>query len=247
MSARFLTALPVFNEVGSVSVVLDEVAQYSDDILVVDDGSTDGTLSVLRQRQDIALVQHSRNRGYGAALMTAFEYAANHQYDLIVTIDCDGQHEPQRIRQFIAASDKTGADIVSGSRYRRAFDDSTLAPAQRMRINLEVTRLLNQKLGYELTDAFCGFKAYRVAAIKKLRLNETGYAMPLQLWVQAWCHRLTVVELAVPLIYLDASRSFGETLDDPQTRMKYYRQVLADSLAALGDECPQLRHGKHLG
>ncbi|MBT4012265.1 MAG: glycosyltransferase family 2 protein, partial [Planctomycetaceae bacterium] len=93
-SPRFLTALPVFNEVQYVNEVLDLVKQYSDDILVVDDGSTDGTTEQLQKRDDVRIVTHTENQGYGAALRTAFEYALEHDFEIIVAIDCDGQHEP---------------------------------------------------------------------------------------------------------------------------------------------------------
>src|SRR5688572_2318841 len=72
---RFLTALPVFNEVGHVRAVLDEVRRYSPEILVVDDGSTDGTSELLDQMDGLHLVRHEKNRGYGAALRSAFEFA----------------------------------------------------------------------------------------------------------------------------------------------------------------------------
>lgn len=247
MDSRFLTALPVFNEVKSVCQVLDEVAQYSDDILVVDDGSTDGTLELLRQRKDIILLEHKANRGYGGALISAFDYAVEHDYEVVVTIDCDGQHEPQRIRQFVSAVASTGADIISGSRYLKSFSGDAIPPEERRAINVKVTRLLNERLGYKLTDAFCGFKAYRVDSVSKLSIKETGYAMPLELWVQAWCHELKVVELAVPLIYLDEERSFGSNLNDPETRLKYYHEVLARSFEALPADCPNRRHGEQVG
>ena len=247
MSSRFLTALPVFNEVNSVSQVLDEVAHYSDDILIVDDGSTDGTLELLRKRKDIILIEHQENKGYGGALITAFKYAIENGYEVLVTIDCDGQHEPQRIRQFVAKSATTNADIVSGSRYLKSFDDNTLPPEDRRQINVDITKLLNKKLGYNLSDAFCGFKAYRVEAISRLQLTENGYAMPLELWVQAWCHGLTVVELPVPLIYLDEDRSFGDNLDDPQVRLNYYNCVLARSFAELPSDCPKKKQGERVG
>ena len=68
-------------------------------MLVVDDGSTDGTPDRLAARQDIKSIRHAENRGYGAALKSAFDYAIHFHYDVLVTIDCDGQHEPQRIRR----------------------------------------------------------------------------------------------------------------------------------------------------
>ncbi|HEV2968872.1 MAG TPA: glycosyltransferase family 2 protein [Pirellulales bacterium] len=231
MSSHFLTALPVFNEVGHVAAVLDEVLRYSRDVLVVDDGSTDGTSELLAARHDVRRVTHEVNRGYGAALRSAFDYTLAHGYEVLVTIDCDGQHTPQRIPLFVAAA--RDADIVSGSRYLERFDGDSLAPADRRRINLQVTAELNRRLGLNLTDAFCGFKAYRSSALEALDIKEPGYAMPLELWVQAAHARLKIVELPVPLIYLEEERSFGGSLDDARKRLQYYHEIIDRSLTAI--------------
>lgn len=241
MTHRLLTALPVFNEVRTVNGVLDEVKQYCEDVLVVDDGSSDGSSEILERRSDIFLVRHPQNRGYGAALITAFQYAIEHNYDLLVTIDCDGQHQPKRIREFAEAIVTSGVDIVSGSRYFKTFDDDSLPPIERRRINETITQVIHEQLGFELTDAFCGFKAYRVSALKQMTITETGYAMPLELWVQAACAELTVMELPVPLIYLDPNRTFGGQLDHADTRLKYYLQVLNRAIAALPSDCEKYR------
>jgi dolichol-phosphate mannosyltransferase len=87
-------------------------------------------------------------------------------------------------------------------------------------------------LGLQLTDAFCGFKAYRVPSLSRLRLTEDGYAMPLELWVQAVAAGLRIIEIPVPLIYLDESRSFGGSLDNGEIRLRHYREVLQGSLRA---------------
>lgn len=230
MPTRALTALPVFNEVRYVNSVLDQVRTYSEHVLVVDDGSSDGTAELLAARDDILLVTHPVNRGYGAALRTAFQTAISRRFDVLVTIDCDGQHEPQRIPEFVTACQDV--DIVSGSRYLELFPGDSLPPAERRWINQQITETLNQQLGLQLTDAFCGFKAYRVEALRRLRLTEDGYAMPLELWVQAVTKGLTIRELAVPLIYLDENRSFGGNLDNARTRLEYYRSVLRRSTEA---------------
>jgi dolichol-phosphate mannosyltransferase len=228
---RLLTALPVYNEAAHLNRVLDEVVQHADDVLVVDDGSTDGTAELLAARTDVRVVTHSPNRGYGAALHTAFCYAQKHGYDVLVTIDCDGQHEPQRVRTLAAACE--GFDVASGSRYLDLdLDPTGEAPADRRHINQTITKELNERLGLSLTDAFCGFKAYRVAALAPLRLMETGYAMPLEWWVQAAHHGLSIREVAVPLIYLDEKRSFGGSLDDAERRLRHYREVIDRAIAA---------------
>jgi dolichol-phosphate mannosyltransferase len=241
MTKKSLTALPVFNEVHSVDEVLDEVTKHSEYVLVIDDGSTDGTAERLAKRDDIILLQHDENRGYGSALVSAFNYAIENDFEILVTVDCDGQHEPQRIKQFVTTCRNTGADIVSGSRYLKAFDNDSPAPEQRRKINLTITAFINEKLGFGITDAFCGFKAYRVEALKQLEITESGYAMPLELWVQASCKKLSVIEVAVPLIYLDESRSFGGELDDGSVRLNYYYEVLNRSFEALPSDCEKLR------
>ena len=221
---NWLAALPVFNEVNYVDEVLDEVVRYAANILVVDDGSTDGTSQILARRDDIQVIRHPSNRGYGAALISAFEHMIDQQYDGIVTLDCDGQHQPCRIPEFIHSAES--ADIVSGSRYLQRYEGDDAPPQERMQINRMITRELNQRLGFELTDAFCGFKAYRTSALREMRITDPGYAMPLQLWVEAAAAELRVIEIPVPLIYLDLERSFGGSLDQAATRLKYYHKVL---------------------
>ena len=229
MSKRALTALPVYNEVDHVTRVLDEAVRYSDQVLAVDDGSTDGTSDLLAERDDIVRIVHTENRGYGASLKSAFDYAVDHRYEVLVTIDCDGQHQPRLIPQFVEACRE--ADVVSGSRYLRAFPGDNSPPAERRSVNRLITDHINRLLGLDLTDAFCGFKAYRVGALEQIEVTDTGYAMPLEFWVKAAKLGLRIIELPVPLIYLDESRSFGGSMDDVNTRLAVYKQVLDRSLA----------------
>ncbi len=244
---RVLTALPVYNEANHVNGVLDEVLRYSEHVLVVNDGSTDGTTELLQQRHDVQVVNHVVNKGYGAGLRTAFEYAVQHGYDYLVTIDCDGQHQPRLIPEFVRvlageptlelpftpadAHDCRPIDVVSGSRYLKAFAGDALPPVERRRINVQITEELNASLGFHLTDTFCGFKGYRVAALRRIVVEEPGYAMPLEFWVRAAHAGLRVEELPVPLIYLDEKRSFGGALDDAGKRLAYYHQIIDHTLA----------------
>ncbi|MBW3541487.1 MAG: glycosyltransferase family 2 protein [Planctomycetes bacterium] len=255
---RILTALPVYNEARHVEAVLDEVRRYAGEILVVDDGSSDATPVILSRQSDLRIVTHEHNRGYGAALQSAFAVAQDEDFDVLVTIDCDGQHEPRLIPELAArvfpataAPPRKGDsrlendegdgplcwaepfDIVSGSRYLKQFDGDSLPPEDRRRINATITARLNELLGLNLTDAFCGFKAYRVDALSRLNITEDGYGMPLELWIQAAAAGFRMVEFPVPLVYLEEERSFGGSLDDARRRMAYYEDVMQRACAAL--------------
>ena len=153
-------------------------------------------------------------------------------------MDCDGQHEPSRIPVLLEAIHDV--DIVSGSRYLRDFRQNSLAPEDRRRINQTITCELNKQFGLNLTDAFCGFKAYRVSALARIAITENGWGMPLQFWVQAALAGLRIKEVAVPRVYLDPNRAFGGMLNDADARLDYYRRVIADTLQeARPVACPE--------
>jgi len=237
MYERTLTALPVYNEANHVPDVLNQVLQHADDVLVVNDGSTDGTSAALAAFEDRVHVEtHSVNRGYGAALKTAFDYAVRYGYDVLVTIDCDGQHQPQLISEIaqLVGDPANPVDMVSGSRYLQPTAQIGVAPEDRRRINMQITRCLNEQLGFNITDAFCGFKAYRVSSLADLDITDHGYAMPLQLWVQAADLNWKISEFPTPLVYLDEDRSFGGSLDDAAVRLAHYRSVLNAELSRRG-------------
>jgi dolichol-phosphate mannosyltransferase len=222
----YLTAIPIFNEERHLEGVLREVRRYSPNILIINDGSTDHTADLLAAQKDLTVITHPTNRGYGAALISAFDHVKQHpEFDVLVTMDCDGQHEPARIAVLLEAMDD--ADIVSGSRYLRDFHQDTEAPQDRRRINFQITKELNARHGLHLTDAFCGFKAYRRDAISKLNVTETGWGMPLQLWVQAARLGLRIKEIGVPRLYVDPNRSFGGVYDHADERLAYYHRVIA--------------------
>lgn len=225
-SARTCVVMPVYNEAPTVASVLDAVRAVFDGwIVVIDDGSTDDTAAIVRRRDDVILIQHEVNGGYGAALAQGFRTAIDLGANTVISMDVDGQHEPRHIAEFCAEIEACGADVVSGSRYLPGSGSTGEAPPNRRAINHQVTEMINDVTGWGLTDAFCGFKAYRAEALERVRIDEPGYAMPLEFWARAWRAGLTVCEMPVERIYCDHDRSFGHDLDDPETRMSYYLRV----------------------
>ncbi len=236
---RLLIAIPVFNERKYVEAVLDRVKRFHPEILVIDDGSTDGTVDYLKTREDIQLICHPENRGYGQSLIDAFKHADARGYDWVITMDCDEQHEPEMIAEFIRQIEMDDADIISGSRYLRTRHDDDLPPGDRRSINATITTLLNDLFQLELTDSFCGFKAHRISAMRRLCLDIPGYAFPMQLWPQAWAAGLRVREIPVRLIYNDPTRHFGGMLDDAAHRLEHYLSVLRSEQQRIA-ECVEL-------
>ncbi len=231
---KTLLAIPVYNEQDYVTTVINEVRAYTSDILVIDDGSTDNTPALLAQLP-VDVIRHAHNGGYGRSIRDAFRWSQCYAYDWLITMDCDEQHEPASLPDFYRAIEEDDAEIISGSRYLDPELCGDPPPADRRAINQQVTEMVNCRLGLEITDAFCGFKAYRVSALKSLELNEDGYAMPLQFWVQAAANGLRVKEVPIRLIYNDPTRSFGGPLDDAQHRLAHYKQVFDRECAKVDD------------
>jgi glycosyltransferase involved in cell wall biosynthesis len=224
---RSVVFIPVYNEEAHLNGLLGRLREvYQGDVLFVDDGSCDRSGEILESLQDARtrVIRQPDNRGYGATLIRGFREAQLAGYEHLVTMDSDGQHRPDWVPEFLHSAKDW--DVVSGSRYLAESESLGSVPADRHRINRTITALLNEVTGFGLTDAFCGFKAYRVAALADLQLQESGYSMPLQFWIQAKALGLRVTERAVSRIYDDPNRRFGGDLDDPERRLAYYLETI---------------------
>ena len=224
-NSRVLLSIPVYNESKHIDRVLSEVRQYAEHVLVIDDGSTDETPNLLA-RHSVEVIRHAENRGYGRSMQDMFRWARFDGFDWLITMDCDEQHEPQSIPAFMAMINEDTSDVISGSRYLNPEMRTDEPPAERRRINQHLTDTLNARLGLEITDAFCGFKAYRVKPLAELSLDIDGYDFPMQFWVQAVANGLRISEIPIRLIYNDPSRTFGGPLDDSTNRLAVYEATL---------------------
>lgn len=229
-----LLIIPLYNEEKTITQVVKTVQKYFlGNILIINDGSTDNSIEKIKKCQcilrNINILSHQKNEGYGQALIDGFSQALTHDYNYAITMDCDLQHEPSHIPELLAEIKKY--DIVSGSRYLEESYNNSTPPKDRLKINHIITNKINAITGYKLTDAFCGFKAYRMSVLKNMNLSEKGYGFPLQFWIQVFKNKLSVKELPISRIYLNLDRTFGNDLDNPDLRLKYYEKILEKEIA----------------
>ncbi len=247
---RILVAVPVYNEQQYLQRVIEKIIRFADHVLVIDDGSTDYTPMLLAM-QPVDVVRHRENLGYGRSIRDAFTWAQSFGYDWLITMDCDEQHEPESLPAFYEAIKADDADVISGSRYMCRTRCGDPPPEDRRKINAHITGMVNDRLGLSITDAFCGFKAYRVSTLRDLKLDVDGYAIPLQAWVQHAAYGHRVREVPIRLIYNDPNRSFGGPLDNPTSRLAHYEMVFDSELARHAERLPKAAvmtsNGTHTG
>ncbi len=170
-----IVAVPAYNEAESIEQVVSEASLYADTVLVVDDGSVDETADRARAAGAM-VVEHERNKGYGAALKTVFAEAKRRNAGHLVVIDGDGQHDAADIPRLIEQQETEGTDITIGSRF---LNGATHAIPPYRRLGLAaINSLTNLSMGTagthsRILDTQCGFRAYNKQAIDTLATDET--------------------------------------------------------------------------
>lgn len=155
---KVIVTLTAFNEGRNVGEIISKIKQQEYDCLLVDDGSQDDTLKIAKSLGAWVL-KHPVNLGQGYAVLTSFKVALMQDCDIIIEMDADGQHNPYEIPLFIDKFKKTAADIVVGSRILGSNHPN--APFFRKTFLPYFTGVINLLTGYSMTDALCGFRAFR--------------------------------------------------------------------------------------
>ncbi len=218
--------IPVYNEKDYVEEVVNEVLELkikNKKVYIVDDGSDEETKEVLRKFKGVEIITHRKNMGYGAAIISGFKRSVLENFDYIVTIDADKQHIPSRIPEFLKYI--RYYDIVSGSRYMKGAKCLTPPPEDRKYVNFLIQRVIFYLTKLKITDAFCGFKAYKREFIQDIKFKEKGYAFPLEMWYYVYKKKARLKELPCELFY-PQKKDFPENIMDKEKRIIYYKSVL---------------------
>lgn len=196
INMKSIVIIPALNEEAAIGDVVRTSKRYVDDVLVIDDGSSDRT-SQIAEDAGARLIKHPINLGKGVSLRDAFGEVSG--YDIVVTIDGDGQHNPDEIPLLIKPILDGEADFVNGSRYLDGFDENT--PAYR-RVGQRVLDIAtNITSGTNVTDSQSGFRAFSAKTVTCFRFRDTGFGIESEMLADASENNLRIVEVPITVRY----------------------------------------------
>jgi len=198
MTERALVLIPSFNAAKTVGNVVRDAKQYVPDVVVINDGSRDDTATVARAAS-AEVVDHPQNRGKGGALKTGFAYAIQNGYDVVITLDADGQHLPREIPKFLRAREETKADLIIGGR-SHLFDQ--MLPRRRLANRFSAWTIAKaSKTG--ITDSQSGFRLYSANMLRHVRLRTEGFDLESEVIVRAGVGGFKVITIPIALGFVD--------------------------------------------
>ena len=194
---KILVCVPAFNEAENIENIIIKSKKYADEVIVYDDGSTDDT-SELASAAGASVIKSPKNAGYGSAIRALFQAAREQNADIMVTLDSDGQHNPDQIPDVIEPI-KQGFDIVLGSRY--LGNNQGKVPRIRS-FGIKTITKLAQSASYKgITDSQSGFRAYSKNALSKINLFEDGMAVSTEILLRASEKKLSSAEVPITVRY----------------------------------------------
>jgi len=214
VTERALVIVPTYNERANIAKLIESVLAQDPrlDILIVDDGSPDGTGAIVEEiRQDsprVNILHRASKMGLGTAYLAGFRWGLDSGYGLMFEMDADFSHDPAHLPSFLAAID--GADLVLGSRYRNGKVTVVNWPIARLLLSYFANVYARWVTGLQLFDATGGFKLYRREVLEAIDLSavrSNGYAFQIEVSFRAWKKGFRIVE--IPIVFTD--RSEGES------------------------------------
>ena len=220
MKSRIAAIIPALNEAGSIAQVVEGLRGSVDHVVVVDDGSSDGTAERARAAGAEVIV-HTVNRGKGNAVRTGLARVFEGDFTHVLLLDGDMQHLPEEAAALVNQAVRTGADVVLG---QRRFDRDRM-PASRYHANRIGSRVLSWFVGVPVQDTQCGFRVFRVDALRPLHLNATKYEIETEMLVKVRRRGGRVETVPVTAVYAGQQSKLRPVPDTTRTCFLavYYR------------------------
>ena len=216
-SNRSLIIIPTYNEKENIELLLQAIFSLpvAFEVLIVDDGSPDGTADIVRSMQathpdQVHLLERPGKQGLGTAYIMGFRYAIRQGYDYIFEMDADFSHNPEDLVRLYEACAEQGYDLAIGSRYVTGVNVVNW-PIKRVLISYFASQYVRWVTGMPINDATAGFKCYRrrvLEAIDPDRVQFVGYAFQISMKFNAWKHGFRITE--VPIIFTDRTRGVSK-------------------------------------
>ena len=184
---------PAFNEATTIAQVVLEAQKYANVVVVCDDGSNDMT-GAIAKRLGADVVRHRRNLGYGSSIKSLFKRACELDADVLVTLDADGQHDPEEIPNVVKPIVQGAADLVIGSRFINEYGTKEMPVYRRFGAKL-ITKLVNGSSKNGISDAQSGFRAYNRQALERLSPLEAGMGASVEILLKATKQDLKICEV----------------------------------------------------
>jgi len=213
---KIIAGMPAYNEGKYLGSLVLQVKQHVDEVVVVDDGSTDHTTRVA-ELAGATVVRHAVNKGYGSTIQSIIAEAKKRSADILVILDADSQHNPEEIPSLIKAIAE-GADVVIGS---RELQKNKIAAYRRVGQKV-LSRLTSIASGKKLSDTESGFRAYSRKAILSLELKEKGMAVSSEIVSEAIGKGLKVAEVPISVIYTED----GSTMNPVRHGLGVFNRIL---------------------
>lgn len=192
----FCVLIPAYNEQNHIGQLLDDVKKYADDILVVDDGSSDDTLAVVK-KAGVEYIEHKVNKGKGASLSDGYRYVIDKNYDYVLVMDGDAQHAPDDIAGFIKTAEETSVDIILGNRMESTKD----MPWLRFFTNRFMSWLISKVAGQSIYDSQCGFRLISIQVLKNIEVESQNYDAESEFLIKASRAGYKISSVGIKTIY----------------------------------------------
>jgi glycosyltransferase involved in cell wall biosynthesis len=220
---KYLIVIPAFNEEKNLGKLLKRISSIIPlkNVLVVDDGSSDKTTSIAKRAGSKSL-SFSNNQGKGLALRAGFDFAVKSGYDAVITMDADGQHDPDEIPGFVDNIETFGADLIIGTREQNLSE----MPYLRFLVNRTTSLVTSILAGVRIHDSQSGYRLIKRNLIEKINLKTGRFQTETEIIIKAARAGFSIKELPVKTIYFEKSKSYINPVVDTLRFIKLALQML---------------------